>query len=220
MEETMARNQSVKGNFNYNNIEKKNKNFMYKNLERSNCYNCDFSGSNFDYASFRGAHFKSSDFFKCSFKWTEFIGTNLKDSDFKNAIFENAIFDSVKLEGVNFKDAEFINTIFLSSDIDKAKNLNIKNPGIKIFSEMPQLQISEGLKAAVINAKENKYVKDARVLDTKDGGLNLLNIMILLENFDEETLIKGLTLVSTQLDKDFYTLSYIIKFMKNMISEI
>jgi uncharacterized protein YjbI with pentapeptide repeats len=217
MEETMARNQSVKGNFNYNNIEKKDKNFMYKNLERSNCYNCDFSGSNFDYASFRGAHFKSTNFFKCSFKWAEFIGTNLKDSDFKNAVFENTVFDSVKLEGVNFKDAEFINTIFLSTNVDNAKNLNTKIPGIRIFNEMPQLEISEELRNAALNAMKNKYIKAARVLDTKDGSPNLLNIMILLENFQEEKLIEGLNLITTQLDRDFYTLSYIIRFIQNML---
>lgn len=211
----MAKNQSVKGNFNYNNIEKKDKNFMYKNLERSNCYNCDFSGSNFDYVSFRGAHFKSTNFFQCTFKWAEFIGTNLKDSDFKSAVFENAVFDSVKLEGANFKDAEFINTIFLSTDVTNAKNLNINNSGIRVFDEMPELQISEELKNSVINVMTNSFVKKARVLDTKDGGLNLLNIMILLENFDEETLIKGLNLVQVQLDREFYTLSYIIRFLQN-----
>lgn len=211
----MARNQSVKGNFVYNNIEKKDKNFMYKNLERSNCYNCDFSGSNFDYVSFRGAHFKSSRFFHCSFKWAEFIGTNLKGSDFKNAVFENAVFDSVNLEGANFKDAQFINTIFLSTDLEKAKNLNSSDSGIKIFHEMPSLEISDALKRAVINVMRNKYVKDARVLDTKEGGLNLINIMILLEHFQEETLIKGLNKIELELDRDFYTLSYIIRFIKN-----
>lgn len=211
----MARNQSVKGNFIYNNIEKKGKNFMYKNLERSNCYNCDFSSSSFDYVSFRGAHFKSCDFFQCTFKWAEFIGTNLKGSDFKSAIFENAIFDSVNLDGVDFKDAEFKNTIFLNSDVTKAKNFNLKKSGIKIFTEMPQLEISDELKLAVVNVMTNKYVKDARVLDTKDGGINIINLMILLENFDEETLIKGLNIIEAQLDCDFYTLSYIIKFLKN-----
>lgn len=211
----MARNQSVKENFHYNNIEKKGKNFMYKNLERSNCYNCDFSSSKFDYVSFRGAHFKLCNFFQCSFKWAEFIGTNLKDSDFRDAIFENVIFDSVNLDGVNFKDAEFKNSIFLSTDVTKAKNFNIKRSGVKIFSEMPQLQISEELRIAIQNVMKNKYVKAARVLDTKEGGINTINLMILLENFDEETLIKGLNMMEVQLDCDFYTLSYIIKFLKN-----
>jgi hypothetical protein len=215
MEVAMARNQSVKGNFNYNNIEKKDKNFMYKNLERSNCYNCDFANSNFDFVSFRGAHFKLCIFTDCSFKWAEFIGTNLKDSNFKNAVFENTVFDSVKLEGANFKDAEFKNTIFLCTDVEKARNLNIKNPGIKILNEMPQLEISEELQSAIFKAMENKYVKASRVLDTKDGGLNPLNIMILLENFDEATLIKGLDIFLTQIDRDFHTLSYLIRFLQN-----
>lgn len=213
----MARNQSVSGNFNYNNLEKKDKNFMYKNLERSNCYNCDFSSSNFDYVSFRGAHFKSTNFFECSFKWAEFIGTNLKDSDFKSAVFENTVFDAAKLEGVNFKDAKFINTIFFSTDVSKARNLNTKNSEIRILDEMPELEISEALKKAAFNTFNNKYIKASRVLDTKDGDLNPLNLMLLLENFEEEKLIKGLNLISAQLDRDFYTLSYIIKFMRNAI---
>ena len=211
----MAKNQSVKGNFVYNNIEKTNKNFMYKNLERSNCYNCDFSNSNFDYVSFRGAHFKSCDFFQCTFKWAEFIGTNLKDSTFKNTVFENAIFDSVNIDGVNFKNAKFKNTIFLSTDITKAKNLYIKNSDIKIYNEMPEFEISEDLKNAAMDAMKNSYVKAARVLDTKDGGINVLNLMILLGYFDEKTLIKGLNVIQLQLDKDFYTLSYIVKFIEN-----
>lgn len=211
----MAKNQSVTGNFIYNNIEKKGKNFMYKNLERSNCYNCDFSNSNFDYVNFRGSHFKSCNFFKGTFKWAEFIGTNLKGSDFKKTIFENTLFDSVNLDGVNFKDAEFKNTIFLSTDVTKAKNFDCDQLGVKIFNEMPEFEISEPLLYAILNVMNNKYVKAARVLDTKDGGINMINLMILLENFDEETLIKGLNIIETNLDCDFYTLSYLIKFLKN-----
>lgn len=210
----MARNQSVKGNFHYNNIEKKDKNFMYQNLQRSNCYNSDFSNSNFDYVSFRGAHFKSCRFLQCTFRWAEFIGTNLKGSNMSDAVFENTIFDSANLDGVNFRDAKFSNTIFLSTDIEKAKNLDSKNPNIKILHEMPQLEISAELAKAVENAMKNEYVKKARVFDTKDGTFNLLNLMILLDTFDEATLIKGLNIIVVQLDRSFYTLSYVIKLLK------
>ena len=210
----MSSNRSVKGNFVYNNIEKTGKNFMYKNFDRSNCYNCNFSNSNFNYTSLRGAHFKSCDFFKCTFKWAEFIGTNLKGSDFKSALFEDAIFDSVNLAGVDFKDAQFINTIFLSTDIKCAKNFAVNTPGIKIYEEMPEVEMSTELETAITNVMDNKYVKKSRVLDTKTGGINIINIMILLEHFDEETLIKGLNLIETELDCDFYTLSYLIKFLK------
>jgi len=212
----MIKNQNTKGNFNYENVEKKDKNFMYQNFEKCNCYNCNFSGSNFDYVNFRGARFKSSSFLKCSFKFAEFIGSNFKKSNFKSARFENTIFDSVRLDNVDFKDAKFINTIFVATDISKAKNLDIKNSEIRIYEKMPQIEISEDLKNVTLNALNNKYVKASRVLDTKDGSINLLSIMILLENFDEETLIKGLDLVANELDRDFYTLSYIIKFIQNM----
>lgn len=211
----MAITQKNRGNFNYENIEKKDKNFMYQNLEKSNCYNCNFSGSNFDYVNFRGAHFKSSSFLKCSFKFAEFIGSNFKKSNFKSAKFENTIFDSVRLDNVDFKDAKFINTIFVATDTSKAKNLDIKNPEIRIYEEMPQIEISENLKNATLNALNNTYVKASRVLDTKDGSINLLSLMILLENFDEETLINGLNLIANELDRDFYTLSYIVKFIQN-----
>ena len=213
----MAKNQSVKGNFNYNNIEKKDKNFMYKNLRRSNCYNCNFSNSNFNFSSFRGAHFKTCNFSKCTFTWAELIGTNLKGSNLKSAKFENTIFDSVNLDGTDFKDAEFKNTIFLMTDTDKAKNLNINDSEIRIYNEMPQIEISENLKNAVIGAMTNKFVKDSRVLDTKDGSLNLLNLMLLLDKFNEETLIEGLNIIKRDLDKDFCTLSYLIKFIEDFI---
>lgn len=211
----MASNHSVSGNFNYNNIDKKDKNFMYKNLQRSNCYNSDFSNSNFDYTCFRGAHFKSCTFFGCTFRWAEFIGTNFKDSIFENVIFENAIFDSVNLDGADFKGAEFKNTIFLSTTTQKTKNLKLKNSDIKIFREMPQLEISKELELAVGNIMRNGYVKKSRVFDTKEGNLNILSLMILLDNFDEITLVKGLNIIEAQLDRAFYTLSYVIKLLKN-----
>lgn len=211
----MAKNRSVKGSLNYNNIEKANKSFMYINLARSNCFNCNFSNSNFNFVSFRGAHFKSCEFYGGTFKWAEFIGTNLKGSNFTNAVFENAFFDSVNLNGTNFKDAKFKNTIFLSTDVSKAKNLNIKNLDIKVFDEMPELEISQELETAVRNSMKNTHVKASRVLDTKEGNLNNLSIMILLENFNEKVLIKGLKIVENDLDRDFCTLSYIIKFIKD-----
>ena len=201
--------------FKYNNIEKINKNFMYNDLRRSNCYNSNFTNSNFNYVSFRGAHFKSCDFYGCTFNYSEFIGSNLKKSKFKNAIFENAIFEGVNLEGVDFKGVKFKNVIFLDTDISKASNIKAKKTDIRIYDEIPSLEMSENLKEAIENAMKNEHIKKSRVLDNKEGKVNLLSMMILLENFDEETLIKGLNKLSIELDKDFCTLSYIIKTIEN-----
>ncbi|MGL6064225.1 MAG: pentapeptide repeat-containing protein [Fusobacteriaceae bacterium] len=195
----------------YNKAEKMNKNFMYQDLKRSNCYNTDFSNSNFNFTNLRGAHFKSCNFYGCTFKSAEIIGANLKRSKFKNAKLENTIFEGVNLEEVDFSGAKFKNVVFINTDVTKAKNLNINSPQIKVFEEMPQIEMSERLENAIKSAMENKYVKKSRTLDTKDGGINTVSIMLLLESFKEKQLIDGLILIGERIDKEFCTLSYIIK---------
>jgi len=214
MEVKMILSKRVSDQINYNNRKKTNVNFMYKDLRRSNCYSCDFSNSNFNHTSFRGAQFKSCDFYECTFKSAEFVATNLKNSKFKKAKFENAVFDSANLTDVNFEGAEFKNVIFVSTDTTKAINLDLSNKEIKVFDEMPELRISENLRNTVKSAMENEYIKFARILDTKKGEISAISIMILLENFDEETLIKGLDIFKKKVDKDFGTLSYIIHALK------
>lgn len=199
----------------YNKAKKMEKNFMYQDLKRSNCYNTDFSNSNFNFTSMRGAHFKSCNFYGCSFKSAEIIGANLKRSKFKNAKFENTVFDGVNLEEVDFTGAKFKNVIFVNTDITKAKNINTNSCEIKVFETMPNIEMSERLESAIKSAMENEYVKKSRTLDTKDGGINTVSVMMLLEKFKEKQLIDGLILIAERMDKDFCTLSYIIKNLEN-----
>ena len=215
----MAKKQQTQTVFNYNNIDKMNKNFMYQNLQRSKCFNSKFDLSKFDYVSFRGAHLKSCSFVECSFKATEFIGTNLKGSNFKKAVFEDAIFEGARLSGANFDGAVFINTIFLGVDTGEAKNLDMTQEGIRLYDEMPVIEMSQALKTAVEKIMTNEFVKRSRTLDTKDKTINTLSLMILLETFDEETLIKGFEIMGDHIDRDFYALSYITKLINRLKKE-
>jgi hypothetical protein len=212
----MAINRSAPENFYYDNAEKTNKNFIYKNLKRSKCYNCNFSNSNFDYASLRGAHFKKCNFFRCSFNGSEFIGSNLKGCKFKEAKFEDTVFEGANIDAVDFKDAKFKNTIFVGCDITKAKNLKENEKGIRVFEQMPEFEISEDIKKLVADLMDNEFIKKSRVFDTKDGTINTLTLMILSEKFDEETLIEGLHFIKYEIDRDFHTLSYVIRLIQNM----
>lgn len=205
--------------FHYNNAVKQNKNFMYNDLKRSNCYGTDFTGSNFNFTSFRGAHFKSCNFFGCSFEAAEFVATNFKKSKFKRATFEDTIFEGVNLSGVDFKDATFKNVIFVATDIDAAKNLEFNESDVRIFEEMPELDISDELKSAIELAMTNEHVKKSRVLDTKDGDINPISMIRLLEIFNERSLILGLKILTEKLEKDFCTLSYIIKSIQTYEKE-
>ena len=190
---------------------KQNKNFMYRNLRRSNCYGTDFTGSNFNFTSFRGAHFKSCNFFGCTFKGSEFIGTNFKKSKFRRAVFEDVIFEGVNLSGTDFRDAEFKHVIFINTDIDSAKNLYIKDEEVKIFNDFPDIDISKELESAIKLAMTNEYIRESRVLDNKDGDINTITVMVLLEKFSEKILISGLKQLSEKIDREFWTISYIVK---------
>ncbi|MEW9080600.1 pentapeptide repeat-containing protein [Terrisporobacter glycolicus] len=211
----MNNNKKLYTSLKYNKTSKMNKNFMYQDLKRSNCYNCDFSKSNFNFTSLRGAHFKSCNFYGCTFKSSEFVGSNLKVSKFTKAKFEDTIFEGSKLESVDFSGATFKNVIFVNSDLSKVKNLNYKEDEVKIYNEMPELEISDDLKKAIEKAMENKCVKKSRTLDTKDGNINTISVMILLEKFREKRLIEGLGILREKVDRDFWTLSYIIKSLQS-----
>lgn len=207
----MAINKNTNERFNYNKAQKTNKNFMYKDLRRANCYNSDFSGSNFNYASFRGAHFKSCDFFGCSFEWAEFIASNLKKSKFKKATFKDVVFEAVNLDGADFTGAKFENAIFIDTDISKAINLEFSEEEVTILDSMPELNGSAELIKALNHAMTNEHIKKSRVLDTKEGNINSISVMRLLDKFNEKALISGLNIAYDRIDKDFCTLSYIIK---------
>lgn len=215
----MATNKKNTPIFKYNKAEKRNKNFMYMDFRRANCYNCDFSNSNFNYASFRGAHFKSCDFFEGKFEGTEFIGSNLKKSKFKKAKFKDVIFEGVNLDGVDFTGATFENVILVDTDIEKTVGMMFDLDEVHTFDKMPELEISENLKEAVLIAMENQFIKKSRVLDTKEGRINPISLMRLSTWFKEDLLIKGLKLCKEKIDRDFCTLSYIEKAIEKFIKE-
>lgn len=215
----MAISKRINDQINYSNRKKTNQDFMYKDLRRSNCFNCDFSNTNFNHTSLRGAQFKSCNFSEATFESAEFVATNLKNSKFKQAQFVNTLFDSVNLEGVDFEGAVFKKVIFVGTDTSRAIHLDLSNPEIKVFEEMPEIEVSKRLESAFNSVMKNDYIKFARVLDTKEGAINPISMMILLEKFDEETLIKGLGLIKRNTDKDFCTLSYILKELQRYKAE-
>lgn len=61
----------------------------------------------------------------------------------------------------------------------------------------------------------NSFIKASRVLDTKEGKINPVKICLLQKLFSEEELIKGFNAMIEEIDRDFYTLSYLLRFFKN-----
>ncbi|NYC47657.1 hypothetical protein DE171_000047 [Clostridium beijerinckii] len=98
----------------------------------------------------------------------------------------------------------------------KAKNISEDNKNIRIFDTMPEVEISDELEKLISNVMENEFIKKSRVFDTKEGKINTLSLLILKEKFDEPTLLEGLHYIRYEIDRDFYTLSYVIRLIENM----
>ena len=101
--------------------------------------------------------------------------------------------------------------------LEKTKNFNSNIDGVRIFEKMPKIDISMELEDSLKSLMENKFVKSSRIFDTKDGGINTLTLMILKESFTEEELINGFDKIKSQIDRDFYTISYIIRLIKKVL---
>ena len=71
--------------FCYNNKDRSNSKFMYKNFEETDSYHTNFQNADFSFVSFRNAHIKYCDFLGACFTKTEFYGTNLRGSSFISA---------------------------------------------------------------------------------------------------------------------------------------
>ena len=207
---TAITNKRLSDKINYSNRKKLNADFSNKDLKRSNCFSSDFSGSNFSQTSFKGAQFKNCNFSNCNFESAEFVATNLKNSRFISGQFKNVIFDSANLTGVNFDNASFDNTIFINTDVSKALNFDASADGVRVFDELPELNISKKLERTIKASKKNEFIKASGVLDTKTGKINTISILVLLEKFSEEVLISGLSLLQADLNDNFSTLSFLI----------
>jgi uncharacterized protein YpiB (UPF0302 family) len=85
------------------------------------------------------------------------------------------------------------------------------------MSEMPEIDLTTELLSAFETLMSNPYVKSSRVLDTKDKNLNTVSVMILVKLFSEEKLIKAFDEIQSHLDRNFYTLSYLIKLIEKIV---
>ena len=118
-----------------------------------------------------------------------------------------------------------------TADIKKAA-ADIIN-GCAFDNNMPCISEKEVIVVDEVADKLKEYMsennamelKDKEIIDklqnlvlTKEGNINTLTLMILKDNFSEEELIKGFNEIKSQIDRDFYTISYIIRLINKVIA--
>jgi hypothetical protein len=80
------------------------------------------------------------------------------------------------------------------------------------------MSIDDSLKKSIEDFINNKYIKNSQVLVfNKKHALNLVNILKLKEKFLQAELIFGLKTAQETISKDFYTLSYLVRFIQRQL---
>lgn len=205
--------------FSYKNEERRNRDFTYKNFAKSDSYNSIFTLSNFSFVNFDQVSMKYCGFNGALFCGSEFKNSNLRGSRFIGAVFKDTIFYNTKLHNVNFKNAKFENVIFISTSVRESKFISNSTPGITFYNSVPEIGMKLEFKEAIDCTNNNIYIKKSEILFYKKAKkLNSINIIRLLNEFSESELTEGLIAASKEINKDFFTLSYLTKYIRNNIS--
>ena len=203
--------------FSYQTHDVRDKNFIFKNFNKSCGYQSNFSGSKFTSTSFIGSKFKfcslyDSTFEDCLIRGVLFRKCNLINAQFINSIISATIFESSKLTNLKFINCKIINSkgISYSSKDYQLINSNILNsyPDVNNFS--PELvNIVESL-------REHQFIRRSTILHRKLGLLETVSLSVLVDEFGDNFLIKNLPKLPQLINNDFHTLSYIQKVLRKL----
>lgn len=188
-----------KKNFNnllsYKNVEKKEKNFLYKDFSNTDSYNVKFDFSMFKFCKFYKTIIKASNFYGCIFEWSDFRSSNFNHTRFTKAIFRNVYFGDCKLNQAHFKYAKFENCIFKVSDY---KNLKDKEGVIC------ERDLDIDTNNLALQLKNNFNIIE----------LNKIDLQRLLLIFTEDVIIKAITYKKPSKNELHYIVRIINDYQK------
>lgn len=217
----MSTNDKNKKAFSYKHFDRRQKNFLHKNFNKSSSFMSNFSETTFSNTSFIGTKFKICSFYGAKFDSCLFQGSLFKKCDLTNVTFENtiilsSIFDKTKLKNCKFNNCRILHGKELKMLIPEKNLINTlfleKFPDTKKFNNS-LIEVIEILRI-------NDYIRRSGTLHRKKGLLNTISIDILVSNFDEIFLIENLPKLLTIITNEFHTLSYIQKLLYKIKNDI
>ena len=218
--------------FSYTNMERRDRNFRYKNFGYSNSYNTCFTGSFFYGNNFFKAKMKYCSFNGCRFQFIEFDSTNFRGCTFKGAIFENVWFNNCVVEKADFRGAIFVNVFYTNMNLLKSKGIQQTDSLVRINQKTAKFQLSQQLLDTVSLCKTNKYVLKSNTLFYRqkqmwlhnkkrdDLQIHYVNLKRLLSVYSEEIVVAGFLLAVDAIDKDFSSLSYFVPYFERASKEV
>lgn len=206
----MSANDRNRYAFSYVNHDTREKNFIYKNFNKSSSYHSNFSNSKFVSSSFVGTKFKFCSFFGAEFKECLIRGALFRKCNLQTATFNNCILAANIFDKSKFKDCKFINCKIIGSSkiLQFIPERNFENTEIVSFYP-DEAEFDCALIQEVENLRSHDHIRRSSVLHRKKGKLDTLSLKVLADEFGEEFLIKNVSKLQELVTKEFHTLSYI-----------
>lgn len=213
----MARNNKNKA-FSYNNHEVTERNFINKNFDKTSSFNSNFSQSKFTNTSFIGSSFKWCNLTSCIFDHSLFRGALFRGGSLQNTSFNNCIINACNLEKCNL-DGVILNDCYVISSNSMLRRIEASHiNNSKIFHTFPEHhEFNPQLIEVVQNLRMNDFVRRSSVLHRKLNKVDTVTISYLLDRFEEDFLIEMLPTVCNKIERDFHTVSYIDKLLRNKL---
>ncbi|CAA0117660.1 Uncharacterised protein [BD1-7 clade bacterium] len=196
--------------FSYVNHDAREKNFIYKNFNKSSSYHSNFSKSKFVSSSFIGTKFKFCSFYGAEFKECLIRGAlfrkcNLQTATFTNCMLVANVFDRAKL-----KECKFINCKIIGSTktLQFIPEKNLENTEV-VTSYPSETEFASALTLRVEQLRSHEHIRRSSILHRKKGKLDTLSLKALVEEFGEDFLIKNISKLQDSVTREFHTLSYI-----------
>ena len=217
----MSTNDKNKKAFSYKHFDRRQKNFLYKNFNKSSSFMSNFSETIFTNTSFIGTKFKICSFYEakfdsCLLQGTLFRKCNLTNVTFENCIILSSVFEKTKLKGCTFNNCRILHGKKLKTFIPEKNLVNTL-----FLEQFPNAKdFNHDLIKVVESLRTNDHIRRSGILHRKKGLLNTISVDILVSQFGESFLISNLIKLSSLCSNEFHTLSYIQKLLYKIKDDI
>ncbi|WP_373072229.1 pentapeptide repeat-containing protein [Sulfurimonas sp.] len=212
----MSTNDKNKKAFSYKFLDRRGRNFLYKNFNKSSSFNANFSEAIFSGTSFIGTKFKICSFYGSTFNGCLLQGTLFNKCNLTNATFENTIIISSSFKNTKLRGCKFYNCKIFSTKLKPIiPERNLTNS--TFLDKVPDSKnFNQELLYTIESLRANDYIRRSKVLHRKKGLLNTISIEVLVSEFGENFLIENLPELANITTNEFHTLSYIQNLLKKI----
>ncbi|UYA60809.1 hypothetical protein NAL19_2706 [Pectobacterium sp. F1-1] len=200
--------------FSYKNADVREKSFQNKDFNKALPYNSNFSQSKFENSSFSATKFKYCEMYECVFDNCDFTGSLFRGCNLQHSKFTRCLIRASQFEGCKLKGAVFSECIIVGKKIPVNYDLSLKN----IFlAALPSIEDFDPLLIREVERlRSNNFIRKSAVFHLKRQKINTVTLRFLMMRFDLDFLVENIPRLGSEITRDFYTVSYVVKFLTRL----